>query len=92
MPVIVTSIPVGAFIYKISGLPSRSGASVRVATSVMTQSFDQFKLKLTLQYFRDSLMFFQTLLKYFNETTISTCLVLKLSDALPVIFASNLNK
>ena len=57
----------------------------------MIQLVDKVNMRFISQLIRDISRVFQKLLKYFNDTAISTSMVLPMRRFLPVIFASNLN-
>ena len=58
----------------------------------MIQLVDKVNMRFISQLIRDISRVFQKLLKYFNDTAISTSMVLPMRRFLPVIFAFNLNQ
>ena len=58
---------------------------------VITQSLDHVKIRLTSQLIKCISRVLQKLLKYFNDTIISTSFVLSAAGVFPVIFILDLN-
>ena len=58
----------------------------------MIQLVDKVNMRFISQLIRDISRVFHKLLKYFNDTAISTFMVLPMRRFLPVIFAFNLNQ